>query len=59
MCKLGYSHSLMFFAPLRIDQCICSLANKGPWDDIDIVDVLHWAIHETCDEIQQRAPQWA
>ena len=59
MRKLGHGHSLMFFAPLGIDQHIRSLANKGHRDNIDIVDVLHWTIRETCDEIQQRAPQWA
>ena len=59
MRKLGYSHSLMFFAPLGIDQRIRSLANKESGHNIDIVDVLHWTIRETCDEIQQRAPQWA
>ena len=59
MRKLGHGHSLMFFAPLGIDRRIRSLANKGPLDNIDTVDILHWAIHETCDEIQRRAPQWA
>ena len=59
MRKLGHGHSLMFFAPLGTDQRIRSLANKGPLDNIDTMDILHWAICETCDEIQQRAPQWA
>ena len=57
MRKLGHGHSIMFFAPLEIDRRIRSLANRHT-GDIDTMDILHWAIRETCDEIQQRAPHW-
>ena len=58
MRKLGHAHSIMFFAPLEIDRHIRSVAAKGPQDAIDTMDILHWAMHETCDEIQQRAHHW-
>ena len=56
MRKLGHGHSIMFFAPLEIDRRIRSLANGHTGDDIDTMDILHWAIRETCDDIRQRAP---
>ena len=59
MRKLGHSHSIMFFAPLEVDRNIRSVANKGPLDVIDTMDILQWAIRETCKDIQQRAPHWA
>jgi hypothetical protein len=59
MRKLGHSHSIMFFAPLEVDRNIRSVANKGPLDEIDTTDILQWAIRETCNDIQQRAPHWA
>ena len=59
MRKLGHGHSLMFFAPLEIDRRIRTLAGKGPSDAISTADILHWAIRETCDDIQQRTPHWA
>ena len=58
MRKLGHGHSIMFFAPLEVDRRIRSVASKGPSDIIDTIDILQWAIRETCDDIQQRAPHW-
>ena len=59
MRKLGHDHSIMFFAPLGVDRHIRSMAGKGPQDSADTMDILHWAIRGTCDEIQKRAPDWA
>jgi hypothetical protein len=59
MRKLGHGHSVMFFAPLEVDRRIRSVASKVPLDNIDPSDILQWAIRETCDDIQQRAPHWA
>ena len=58
MRKLGHGHSIMFFAPLEVDRRIRSVASKGPSDVIDTIDILQWAIRETCNDIQQRAPHW-
>ncbi|KAH0834182.1 hypothetical protein J3R83DRAFT_11491 [Lanmaoa asiatica] len=61
MRKLGHGHSIMFFAPLEVDRRIRFVAGKAndPLYTIDTMDILHWAIRETCDDIQQRAPHWA
>ncbi|KAG8217925.1 hypothetical protein J3R82DRAFT_6091 [Butyriboletus roseoflavus] len=61
MRMLGYGHSIMFFAPLEVDRRIRSVAGKDrdALHVIDTMDILQWAIHETCDDIQQRAPHWA
>ncbi|KAH0834166.1 hypothetical protein J3R83DRAFT_11472 [Lanmaoa asiatica] len=61
MRKLGHGHSIMFFAPLEVDRRIRCVAGKAsdPLYVIDTMDILHWAIRETCDDIQQRAPHWA
>ena len=58
MRKLGHGHSIMFFAPLEVDRRIRSVASKGSSYDIDTRDILQWAIHETCDDIQKRVPHW-
>ncbi|KAH0834163.1 hypothetical protein J3R83DRAFT_11469 [Lanmaoa asiatica] len=61
MRKLGHGHSIMFFAPLEVDRRIRFVAGKAndPLYAIDTMDILHWAIRETCEDIQQRAPHWA
>ena len=60
MRKLGRGHSVMFFAPPEVDQSICAVVAKtDPNTSVTAVDILCWAIHETCLEIQQRAPYWA
>ncbi|KAH7882696.1 hypothetical protein F5I97DRAFT_1984083 [Phlebopus sp. FC_14] len=59
MRKLGTKHSVMFFAPLEVDRSIRSVASKSSSDPIGSMDILQWAIHETCNDIQKRAPDWA
>jgi hypothetical protein len=60
MRKLGHGHSVMFFAPLEVDQSIRAVATKKePKTRVTTVDVLCWAIHETWTDIQRRAPHWA
>ena len=60
MRKLGNGHSVMFFAPLEVDQSIRSLTHKEDRSiRITIADVLKWAIHETWIDIRQQAPHWA
>jgi hypothetical protein len=60
MRMLGYTHSIMFFAPLDVDRHIHSVAGKenDPLDVIDTMDILHWAIRETWVNIRRWAPHW-
>ena len=59
MRKLGSGHSVMFFAPLDVDRNIRTTATKSESDTIHTIDILQWAMAETCAEIEGRAPLWA
>ena len=61
MRQLGKSHSLMFFAPGEVDRRIRSLHPGGmaSEDRIRVLDVLRWAMHETCEDIRHHLPHWA
>jgi len=59
MRKLGHGHSVMFFAPLDVDRAIRTAASVANKHAIHATDILLWAMHETCTEIQNRAPHWA
>ncbi|KAG1853154.1 hypothetical protein DFJ58DRAFT_883928 [Suillus subalutaceus] len=58
MRKLGNGHSVMFFAPTEVDRGIRSATQKADTDDVDVADILHWAMLETCLDIQMRASHW-
>ena len=60
MRKLGHGHSVMFFAPPKVDWTIRTLTAKTDLNTpVTTVDILCWAIHETWADIQLRAPYWA
>jgi len=59
MRKLGHGHSVMFFAPLDVDRAIRAAASVANKHTIRASDILLWAMHETCAEIQNRAPHRA
>ena len=60
MRKLGHGHSVMFFAPPKVDWTIRTLTAKTDLNiPVTTVDILCWAIHETWADIQLRAPYWA
>ncbi|EGO02914.1 hypothetical protein SERLA73DRAFT_70404 [Serpula lacrymans var. lacrymans S7.3] len=62
MRRLGNGHSVMFFAPLEVDQSIrkaAKLAGKSTDESIHVTDVLRWVMFESCSDIQQRVSQWA
>ncbi|KAG1750383.1 uncharacterized protein EDB91DRAFT_1046110 [Suillus paluster] len=58
MRKLGNGHSVMFFAPTEVDRSIRSATQKADTDGVDVADILHWAMLETCLDIEMRASHW-
>jgi len=61
MRQLGKGHSVMFFAPGEVDSRIRSLIPGGtaPGNRIRVLDILRWAMHETCQDIRHNLPHWA
>ncbi|KAG2341478.1 hypothetical protein BDR05DRAFT_1001591 [Suillus weaverae] len=58
MRKLGNGQSVMFFAPAEVDRSIRSATQKTDTDGVDVSDILHWAMLETCSDIEMRALSW-
>jgi hypothetical protein len=61
MRQLGKGQSVMFFAPGEVDRRIRSLipSDRGNGLPIRVLDILRWAMHETCDDIRHHLPHWA
>jgi hypothetical protein len=64
MRQLGKGHSVMFFAPAEVDRCIRGLIHSGETSGssgsrIRVLDILRWAMHETCEDIRRHLPHWA
>jgi hypothetical protein len=61
MRLLGKGHSVMFFAPREVDHGIRSLIPSGmsTGNRIRVLDVVRWALHETCKDICHHVPYWA
>jgi len=61
MRQLGKGHSVIFFAPGEVDRRIRSLSPNGmaSEDRIRVVDVLRWAMYETCEDLRHHLPFWA
>jgi hypothetical protein len=61
MRQLGKGHSVMFFAPGEVDRRIRSRIPSGVASDgrVRVLDVLRWAMQETCEDIRHRLPYWA
>jgi hypothetical protein len=61
MRQLGKGHSVMFFAPGEVDRRIRCLIPSGMASAgrIRVLDVLRWAMHETCEAIRHHLPHWA
>ncbi|KAI0275452.1 hypothetical protein BC834DRAFT_852936 [Gloeopeniophorella convolvens] len=60
MRQLCKGQSVMFFAPGEVDRRIRSLIPDypGPSHQIQVQDVLRWAMDETCEDISRHLPQW-
>ncbi|KAF8601976.1 hypothetical protein BDV93DRAFT_495249 [Ceratobasidium sp. AG-I] len=59
MRKLGHGQSVMFFAPSEIDSQIRKAANLDAQDKVDTLDILRWAMLETCNDLQHHISHWA
>lgn len=59
MRKLGKGQSVIFYIPDEIKSNIISLTGHRDELDIDVSDVLCWAISETWHDIQRSIPLWA
>ena len=61
MRQLGKGHSVMFFAPGEVDRRIRSRIPEGVASDgrVRVLDVLRWAMLETCEDIRHHLPYWA
>ncbi|KAH9056881.1 hypothetical protein EDB87DRAFT_1155391 [Lactarius vividus] len=61
MRQLGKGQSVMFFAPGEVDRRIRGLIPRGQGseDGIRVIDILRWAMHETCEDIAHHLPHWA
>ena len=60
MRQLGKGHSVMFFAPGEVDRRIRSrIPNGASSDRVRVLDVLRWAMQETCEDIRHHLPYWA
>lgn len=59
MRKLGYGQSVMFFGPTEVDSQIRKAGRLGHADHVDTLDVLRWAMLETCNDLIHHTPHWA
>ncbi|KAL4786748.1 hypothetical protein BJX76DRAFT_365241 [Aspergillus varians] len=59
MRKLGKGQSVVFCIPQEIKAKILAIIGKSDEYDIEVSDVLRWAISETWAEMQRSIPLWA
>ena len=61
MRQLGKGQSVMFFAPGEVDRRIRGLIPSGQESEngVHVIDILRWAMHETCRDIAHHLPHWA
>lgn len=58
MRQLGKGQSVVFCVPNEIRTKILNCTKKGEGSQIEVVDVLHWAIHETFSQVRRSVPLW-
>ncbi|KAM3066455.1 hypothetical protein ACMFMG_012041 [Clarireedia jacksonii] len=59
MRKLGKGQSVVFCVPEEIKTKIMERTSKRDDSMIEVIDVLSWAISETCTDLKRRLPVWA
>ncbi|QRV92773.1 kinase-like protein [Ceratobasidium sp. AG-Ba] len=58
MRKLGFGQSVIFCAPTEIDYQIRKAAGLESSDQVDALDVLRWAMLETCNDLEHHTSHW-
>ncbi|KAF8597360.1 hypothetical protein BDV93DRAFT_596797 [Ceratobasidium sp. AG-I] len=58
MRKLGHGHSVMFFAPPEVDRQIQKSRLSGIEGAIDVLDIIRWAMLETCQDLAHHTSHW-
>ncbi|KAH9019095.1 hypothetical protein EDB84DRAFT_1275959 [Lactarius hengduanensis] len=61
MRQLGKGQSVIFFAPREVDRRIRDLIPGGQEseNEVRVIDILRWAMYETCLDIGRHLPHWA
>ncbi|KAG9102907.1 hypothetical protein FRC06_000826 [Ceratobasidium sp. 370] len=59
MRKLGRGQSVMFCAPTEIDIQIRKAAGITSDDRVNTLDILRWAMFETCKDLEHHLSHWA
>ncbi|KAH8997135.1 hypothetical protein EDB86DRAFT_928055 [Lactarius hatsudake] len=61
MRQLGKGQSVIFFAPGEVDRRIRGLIPRGQESKkgVRVIDILRWAMYETCWDIGHHLPHWA
>ncbi|KAL2845028.1 hypothetical protein BJY01DRAFT_247849 [Aspergillus pseudoustus] len=59
MRKLGNGQSVVFCIPAEIKHRILALSGKKQETEIDVSDVITWAVSETWADIRRSMPLWA
>lgn len=59
MRRLGKGQSVVFCIPDEIQARILQCTGKVASNDIDVSDVLAWAMKETCADLSRSIPLWA
>lgn len=59
MRKLGKGQSVVFCIPEEIQVKIMECTSKAAPTDINVSDVLAWAVKETCEDLSRCIPLWA
>ncbi len=58
MRNLGYGQSVMFCAPPEVDRLIRKLEKIEPSAPVQVVNVLSWAMANTCADIEDHIPHF-
>jgi hypothetical protein len=58
MRNLGHGQSIVFYAPPEIDRDIRRPEGIGSRNAVQVIDILSWAMSNTCTDIKDHIPHW-